>query len=196
MINPKRVSYQDLAQLLDIERDPKAREDYTWIEEMTRTHLFSKFPERRIWALDKVKEFFGGRSVEAVVETEVRKGVVWAYLGFVEPDAYFLVGRYREDTILLEPEPSEVELSQWPVLEKRTFHLMWYYDGWGVYPDNAFPHSEKRPDFTYRTYEVPLDKEKEAFRKLLLVKEQLETDGVEPSPEVAEKYFPRLEELL
>ncbi len=81
---------------------------------------------------------------------------------------------------------------------KEKLHLLWDYNGWGVYGECTMPDPTGGvfPDYVYRTYEIPKEKVQETFRKLMRIKSELEKGGLIPNKENQSKIFPTLEDLL
>jgi hypothetical protein len=80
---------------------------------------------------------------------------------------------------------------------KRNLYLAWDGRAWGVYGEGTMPDPHGTfPDYFYRKYIVPEDKEGEVFEKLKNIKEELIDKNIIPSKENQSEVFPELEDLL
>jgi hypothetical protein len=114
MVNPSQVHNQSLWDVLGAGIDQEGADTYKLLEELVKTHLFSNFPERRPWALERMRHMFSSPYAKNLeIATVNDDGEVWAYIKFGEAPVYFLVGTYSEKLVLLEPNPSKTEREQW-----------------------------------------------------------------------------------
>ena len=104
------VCNQSLREMFGNDQDGK--EDFRYIDHLTKMVLFSQFPRRRRWAEKGLSKAFYGANIS--VETLKDRGLIYIYLKFEVSNKYIFVGRYRKGTILFEPVPSEEEIAQWP----------------------------------------------------------------------------------
>ena len=99
-----------LVDILDMD-DPEQREGYEFTEACTRVYLLSNIPERKNFAIRRLKEFY---NPHAEIFTLEKESIVWAYLS-LEPQrkGFFLVNKYRRRLPELEPVPKEWETKLW-----------------------------------------------------------------------------------
>lgn len=76
-------------------------------------------------------------------------------------------------------------------------YLLWSTQGWGVYGKTTCPDPhDVIPDYCYRKYEVPSDKESIAFQRLLEVKSSLVERNITPDRQNQNEIFPTIEDLI
>ena len=86
-------------------------EDYVYIENLVKVHLFSRYPQRRKFAKRKLHGFFNHWTE---VYTLKSQGIIYAYLSITKArKVFFLIGRYREEDPTLELVPDEEEIEAW-----------------------------------------------------------------------------------
>jgi len=78
------------------------------------------------------------------------------------------------------------------------FWLLFAYNTWAVYAESTVPDlgKDNPSSWIYKKYEVPKEKWRIAFDRLMERADKLNEDNVRPSKEKAEEIFPRLEEIL
>ena len=80
---------------------------------------------------------------------------------------------------------------------KRDLYLLWDGKNWGVYDGLTMPDpAGVFPDYAYRKYKIPNRKVREIFKRLIEIKNKLETSKIIPAKETQLKIFPGLENLL
>ncbi len=106
-ITPKNVI--SLKEILSLDGEDK--DCYEFTEACVRACLFSRFPQRREFALKRLKQSYNPNLEVHALEDG---GTIYAYLSLTkEKEAFLFVERYIKMNPLLEPVPTEKEKSLW-----------------------------------------------------------------------------------
>ncbi len=108
MITAEKVSDQTLEQILSETKED--REAYKLTKDLVTAHLFSRYPEKRAYALKRLNEFWTTQINVVKIEDS---GIIYAYLEFKNTDAYFLVSKYLSKGPVLEEVPTPEKMSSW-----------------------------------------------------------------------------------
>ncbi len=92
--------------------DPETVQDYEYIRNLVQVNLFSRFEQRKKYAMNKLYKYF---SPWIKICTITDKELLYAYLSVTKDrNAFLLIGTYDANRPALEELPSEEEKKKWP----------------------------------------------------------------------------------
>ena len=93
--------------------DEKSMEDYSYLENLTKVYLFSKYEGRKKKSLELIRKYFNPWTE---IYTLDKEGIIYTYLSVTKDKEVFLfVGKYSADNAILERVPDKEEIKTWSV---------------------------------------------------------------------------------
>lgn len=91
--------------------DEESYADYLYLENLVKANIFSKYSERKEYALKKLKEFF---NPHAKIHTLEDSTSIYTYISITKAEeAFFFVGKYKKNSIQFEIIPDNEEIKTW-----------------------------------------------------------------------------------
>ena len=106
-IPPKKVLPRSLQEICKEQND---MDSFEWVRGRVQMHLFSQYSERKVLALNNLKETYGKDTEVATLEDD---GLIWAYLYIQKSDCYVLVSKYLSKDPVFEEVPNNEEHASW-----------------------------------------------------------------------------------
>lgn len=114
MITLDKVRSETLEQRLS--KLPDGNLFFNEINNYVNAHLFSRYPERREFALRELNNMMRER-VKGVTRVDIhtleQKGIIYVYLSANSQDLYSFVAAYNSESPVFEVEPTAEERKRW-----------------------------------------------------------------------------------
>ena len=78
------------------------REDFLYLRNLIRAHIFSRYPERRILAKQQLEEYWQRKKIPINLLIIREQDIISAFVEFHNSDKYVLVEQYTPNCTVLE----------------------------------------------------------------------------------------------